>query len=401
MQGCPTLRFQCFQCFQSDRAISQPLVSQGAMAQILTFLGKGGCGRTTVAVAAAKQLAAQGKRVLLVEQDPGPTLGLLLGCSLTASPQPLGPNLAVVQLQSAALIERGWDLFKQLESQYLRTPFVKGVYGEELGVLPGMDSAIALYALWDYARHQAYDVLVLDGISGFDTLRTLGTLEVGSWYLRRFGQVLVESDLGKSLAPFLPPLLASIANVNWTGDNWTKPIDEAKTLLEEGRRSLSDPQRCAAFLVTTADPSSLATAQYLWGAAQQINVTVGGVLQTPSLGSIASPDSAPSLTDRFKPLTISPLPVYSQQWDPLIAALPNFEAAALAAPKPLAIDLANRQVRVFLPGFDKSQVRLTQYGPELTIEAGDQRRNILLPAALQGKAVTGAKFQDNYLIITL
>jgi anion-transporting ArsA/GET3 family ATPase len=381
------------------------------MAQILTFLGKGGSGRTTVAVAAAKKLATQGKRVLLVEQDPGPTLGLLLGRQLTASPQPLGPSLAVVQLQSAPLVERGWDLFKQLESQYLRTPFVKGVYGEELGVLPGMDSAIALYALWDYARHNTYDILILDGISGFDTLRTLGTLEVGSWYLRRFGQVLAESDLGKSLAPFLPPVLASIANVSWTGDNWTKPLDEAKTLLEEGRRSLSDPRRCAAFLVTTGDAASLATARYLWGAAQQINITVGGAIQTPS-PSAESAESGSATADRFQPLGLSKLPVFQQHnpadnqtddqaWEPLMAALPDFEAAALAAPQPLAIDVANRQVRVFLPGFDKSQVRLTQYGPELTVGAGDQRRNILLPEALQGRTVTGAKFQDHYLIVSL
>jgi anion-transporting ArsA/GET3 family ATPase len=49
------------------------------MALILTFLGKGGTGRTTVAIAAAKQLSSLGQRVLLVGQDPTPAFGLLLG----------------------------------------------------------------------------------------------------------------------------------------------------------------------------------------------------------------------------------------------------------------------------------------------------------------------------------
>ncbi|MGL4882145.1 MAG: ArsA family ATPase, partial [Waterburya sp.] len=37
----------------------------------------------------------------------------------------------------------------------------------------------------------------------------------------------------------------------------------------------------------------------------------------------------------------------------------------------------------------------------VTIEAGDQRRNITLPPAWRGSSVTGAKFQNGYLEITI
>ena len=43
------------------------------MTLILTFLGKGGTGRSTVAIAAAQKLAEAGKRVLLISQEAGPS----------------------------------------------------------------------------------------------------------------------------------------------------------------------------------------------------------------------------------------------------------------------------------------------------------------------------------------
>ena len=101
----------------------------------------------------------------------------------------------------------------------------------------------------------------------------------------------------------------------------------------------------------------------------------------------------------FDPLSVVTLPEHSGDWQLLIAALPDLKQAA-NAPKPIEIDIILGQVKLFLPKFAKSQVKLTQYGPEVTIEAGDQRRNIFLPPELRGKPVKGAKFQGGYLTIT-
>jgi HSP20 family molecular chaperone IbpA len=119
---------------------------------------------------------------------------------------------------------------------------------------------------------------------------------------------------------------------------------------------------------------------------------VGGVLlnQTQSTEAIAT---------EFAPIEVNFLPTVQGDWQPLIDALPDFKQAD-KAPRPITIDISARQVKLFLPGFDKKQVKLTQYGPEVTIEAGDQRRNIFLPPQLSGQSVKGAKFQDRYLIIS-
>ncbi len=365
------------------------------MAFILSFLGKGGTGKTTVAIASAKQMASLGSRVLLVTQDTSPAFSLLLGITPTSEPQTIGANLDLVQLHSTSLIDQNWETIKELETKYLRSPTFKKVYGQELSILPGMDSILLLNSLWEYEKSKNYDVIVFDSTGDRELLRMLGAPEVFSWYLRRFRQILVDSDLGKAISPFIPPVTSAILNVSWTSDNWSQEsTKEAGELLENGKKLIADPQRLATYLVTTEDPVAIATAKYLWGSAQQVGVTVAGLLLNQ--GTITT-----EIKQEFDPLNITNIPhKTNQNWQEIMDILPNFKDTT-SAPKSLVIDRSNRQVKVFLPGFDKKQVKLTQYDKEITIEAGNQRRNIILPPPLEGQTVKGAKFQDQYLIISL
>lgn len=366
------------------------------MALLLTFLGKGGTGRTTIAIAAAKQLSRLGQRVLLVGQDPTPAFGLLLGASVGSDPSVIEANFQAVQLQSTVLLERNWDEVKKLEAQYLRSPIINNVYGQELSVLPGMDSALALNAIREYENSNKYDVIIYDGDGNQASLRMLGMAEVLSWYIRRFRKVVEDSDVWKSVSPFIQPITSTVLNVSWTGDNFApEQTKQATNILEQGKAALADPNRVAAYLVTSDNPIAIATAKYLWGGAQQVGLTVGGTILNQVLRSDTDATAA-----EFAPLPLSTIPIRTNtDWQPLMDALPDFKQTSLA-PKPITIDLQTREVRLFLPGFDKKQVRLTQSGPEVTIDAGDQRRNILLPPALSGQAVKGAKFHNSYLTIS-
>lgn len=365
------------------------------MALIITFLGKGGTGKTTVAIAAAKKLARQGQRVLLLTQDTSPAFPLLLGVKLdNPTPTTVEPNLMAFQLQIADLLSKSWEEAKTLEAKYLRSPILKNVYGEELGIFPGMDSVLALNALREYEQSGDYDAIVYDGTGDQSTIRSLGLPETVSWYVRRFRQVFLTSELGKTISPFVAPVTSAVLNVTWSLDNFApEPTLEANSLLEKGKAAIADPKRFVAYLVTTGDAVAISTAQYLWGAAQQVGITVAGVLLN---------QSQQYLSDEFLSLPVVNLPSKDSSqdsWDSLINALPDFTQAT-NVPKPISIDVANRQVSLYLPNFDKKQVKLTQSGPEVTIEAGDQRRNLELPPQLSGQPVKGAKFQDNYLIIS-
>ena len=365
------------------------------MSLILTFLGTGCTHRTKIAIAAAKLLASQGKRVLLAG-NAEPAMSMLLDVSFGCDPQEIAANIKVVQLQASVLLERSWDDVKQLESEYLKTPVLKEVYGQELAVLPGMESALALNAIRQYDESGKYDAIIYCGTGDSGTLRMLGMPESLSWYLRRFRQLFANSDIGKTLteSPVIQPLISTLFNVNWTTDNFAQPANKASGFLEEGKEAVADPKRVGAFLVSSPEPVELATCRYLWGSSQQVGLTVGGLM-------LVSSGTVDRISEEFAPLPVSVVPdTPTSDWQTLIDSLPNFTAQALQAPKPIEIDVRERRVSLFLPGFDKKQVKLTQYGPEVTVEAGDQRRNIFLPPALSGRRVTGAKFQHHYLIIS-
>ncbi|MDJ0727497.1 MAG: ArsA family ATPase [Prochloraceae cyanobacterium] len=366
------------------------------MALILTFLGKGGTGRTTIAIAAAKKFASLGSKVLLASKDSSPALGVLLGNNPGSDPTEIAANLSAVQLNSTTFLEKGWEQVKDLEAEYLRSPLLKNVYGQELGILPGMDAAVALNAIREYDKSNKYDVIIYDGSGDLATLRMLGVPEVMSWYIRRFRQVFLESDLGKAISPFVQPFTSAILNISISPDDITdnEATKRSREILDEGKAAIANPKRFAAFLVTTEDPAAIATAKYLWASAQQVNVTVGGVILNQS-------ELNEDINQDFSPLEVTSVPVrVGDDWQPLLDALPNFRSAS-QAPQPINIDIPGRQVKVFLPKLDKKQVKLTQYGTEITIEAGDQRRNIILPPPLEGRSVKGAKFQEGYLIISL
>lgn len=352
------------------------------MSLILTCLGKGGVGKTTCSIAMARHFAQSGQRVLLVGQQPD--FSLLLGKTITNIPQSIEPNLTAVWLQSTTLLEQYWDKMKSLEGQFLRGSFFQEVYGQELGILPGMDQALALSFLREQDSSGNYDVLVFDGAGDLSVLRMLGMPEILGWYLRRFKQVLSNSALGQAIAPFVEPILRSVLQVNSSADV-AQQAGAMSNVLTRGQEAVNDPQRVTAYLVTDASASAIHSARYLWGSAQQVGLTISGVCHRGEV-------------DRA---LFAPLPLIAVAENPQTLVVPKASPVIASVPRAVSFDLSSQQVHLFLPSFDKKQVKLIQLGPEITIEAGDQRRNLCLPVELAGKQAVGAKFQDDYLIISL
>lgn len=365
------------------------------MSRIITFLGDGSRERTTLAIAASKLFAKHSQRVLLVTST-NPSAEMLLGTALSTHPQSIDDYLQVVQLQSTALLEQTWEELKQLVAAYLPDALSERIYPGELIFLPGFDSLLAFNALRRYYLSGDYDAIVYDGQGNLETLRMLGIPGALDWYFYRFGQVFEEFDIGQIAAAVGGPMAAAFVQANVDRQKVKAGLAQIRDWIEPGIAIVGDARKLTAYLVTSDRPEAIADACWLWGSAQQINLTVSGVL---AYQSDRTPGQA-ELEQAFAPLAVHVVPALTQQnWDAIIQALPDFNASILV-PQPVKIDLAQRQVRAFLPGFNKKQVKLTQYRSEIIVEAGDQRRRIVLPPELKGQSIRSGKFEEPFLVIS-
>jgi anion-transporting ArsA/GET3 family ATPase len=364
------------------------------MSRIITFLGKTGTTHTILAIATAKQLTQHGKQVLFITHAPNSTAEVLLATPLASIPQVVAPNLQAVQLQATALLDDVWAELKSLLSIYLpmSAPYDE-LHAGEVVILPGIDSLLSFNALCKYYQGGDYEVIIYDGRNDNETLRLFGIPSTLDWYFRRFGRMFEGLDLSKIADSIGGPLAAAFLTANLDTQKLKQGFAQVRDWIDQGVAVVDDPQKITAYLITTDEPGAIADARWLWGSAQQAHLSVNGVLAYQYL------DNLVTLQSSFAPLPIHPIPTLSQEhWEPVLAALPDFYDIP-TIPAPITIDNAAHQITVFLPGFTKKQVKLTQYGSEVTVEAGDQRRSILLPPELCGRLVQSGKFEEPYLII--
>ncbi|RVW45562.1 Uncharacterized protein, chloroplastic [Vitis vinifera] len=350
--------------------------------KLVTFLGKGGSGKTTSAIFAAQMLL-----------------------------EPL-------------------HLLKKADAELNITQGVlEGVVGEELGVLPGMDSVFTLLALERLVgflgnlgrrnlRKDKYDIIIYDGINTEETLRMIGVTSRARLYLKYLRNMAERTDIGRLAGPSLLRLVDEAMSLSTRGSNLNGKMsseiwDILERALERGSSAFGEPREFGCYLVVDPNnPASVSSALRYWGCAIQAGAQVSGAFGTASPHSDVESEE---IVKNFSPLPFALCPHVPMgslpDWNAIISSNPSEDARnLLSAPassssnvmEPVKFDPSKKSVSLLMPGFDKSEIKLYQYrgGSELLVEAGDQRRVIRLPPEIQGK-VGGAKFADRKLVITM
>ncbi|KAA0034522.1 ArsA_ATPase domain-containing protein [Cucumis melo var. makuwa] len=406
-------------------------VSSQNPTRLLTFLGKGGSGKTTSAVFAAQHFALSGLRTCLVIRNQDPTPEYLLDCKIGNSPVECSHNLSAVRLETTQMLLEPLKRLKQADSRLNMTQGVlEGVVGEELAVLPGMDSIFSILQLERFVgfsgimgqrdQKDKYDIVIYDGVCTEETIRMIGATSKIRLYLKYLRSIAEKTDLGRLATPSILRLVDEAMSISRPGSHLggrtsTDIWETLEHVLEKGSSAFAEPRKFSCYIVMDpTSPASVQSALRYWGCTIQAGAQICGALAFTS--SHFNAEASASLKEKFSPLSLAFIPQFSigssVDWNTVLRdasskgprdLLSSSKSLTSSLIPPVKFDPGNKSVTLLMPGFGKSEIKLYQArsgGSELLVEAGDQRRVISLPKEIQGK-VGGAKFMDRSLVITM
>ena len=204
--------------------------------QFLFFTGKGGVGKTSIACAAAIQLAEAGRQVLLVSTDPASNVGQVFGISIgnRITPIPKVPGLAALEIDPQAAAQGYRDRIVGPVRGVLPDAVVKGIEEQLSGACTTEIAAFDEFTglLIDSPVTAAYQHIIFDTAPTGHTIRLLQLPGAWSGFL----------EAGKGDASCLGPLAG---------------LEKQRAHYKEAVDALADASRTRLILVARAQPATL------------------------------------------------------------------------------------------------------------------------------------------------
>src|SRR3954452_18227747 len=149
----------------------------------ILYTGKGGVGKTSVAAATARRIAASGLRTLVISTDPAHSLADVLQLPVGPTPTQVADGLHAQQVQAQDELEHHWSAVSSWLGGLLMERGVDRIAAEELTVPPGGDELFSLLVLKGHVESGEWDAIVVDCAPTGETLRLLSFPDAARWWL--------------------------------------------------------------------------------------------------------------------------------------------------------------------------------------------------------------------------
>ena len=382
--------------------------------RIIVHTGKGGTGKTSISAATALHCARAGLKTLVISTDTAHSLADSLERDIGPEPVALLDNLWAQEVDVRHSIDRYWGDIQKRLLRLLRHPELEELVAGEVTLLPGLEEGAQLLWINHYFEQGDYDALIVDAAPTAETLRLLSLPDVTRWW---YSRVL---SLAQGASRVLGPLNRAMGRDDDRGDALGQ-LDMLLGTLDRVRQLLSDPQISSVRLVVNPERMVIRETQRTWTCLNLYGYAVDAVLCNRILpDELRDPWFAPAKERQTENLTLlresfGDLPL-------LTASLLPVEASGTEALRQLGAELYGERnplenfhcgtthrisatadggylLSVPLPFTRRDDLDLYRTRDELTLQVGRWRRNFVLPHALAGLDIEGARFEDSCLKI--
>ena len=380
--------------------------------RVILFTGKGGVGKTTVASATALQIAATGRKTLLMSTDPAHSIADAFNVELTSDASEVTTNLWAEQIDPQKRLEENWRDIQEHVVAVLNWAGLAEVEAEELSIIPGLDE---LFALADVKRHHdddPYDALVIDCAPTGETLRLLSLPDIIQWYMERI------FPIERRVMGALRPVAKRITSLPLPDDKVYAAVRRFYDKLDGVRRVLTDSRDTSVRLVVNPERMVIAEAQRTFTYLSLFGYRVDAIV----VNRLLPDEIADPYFERWKQIQQEHLRTIETSFHPvpvLTARLHDTElsgAHAMAGlgaeiyedleagdvlhhdePMSIVKDGADYRLQLRLPLTSKENLDLSAKGDELFIKVGHYRRTVMLPKVLAARQIVSARLEQQRL----